>query len=184
MRVRDAWVISEGCVVQLAGVGVSLHEGRVGHARVVEHEAPLQPHEVEGGGDVGGVDVGLQLEAGDEGGDGPFRFGCRSSIGCPAFDEVGTDGAVLFGALGDVGDHGPAIAVLWHQGRGLVVAVHAGCAVPEEAVGGGFDAGGGGLPGRDGGAVIHGGGQDQALVDGVVQNGVCLQYSTSGPSRK
>lgn len=172
--VRDARVVVVGRVVQVARRAVALDEGRVGHARVVEHEAPLQAHEGEGRAGVAGLHVRLQLEAADEGRDGVGGFRGGRAVGGPARGELLRDGGGLGRVEGQVGDDGPGVAVLWVERGGLVVAVQAGRGVPEEGVGCGLDLVGGRGPGGQGVGLVEGGGEDGDLADGVVEDGVGL----------
>lgn len=86
MRVADAGIVFVGWVVQVAVCAVALYETGVCHAGVVEHEAPLETHEVDGAGCVAGGEVGLEFEGAYEGGDGDVSFGGGGAVGSPAGD--------------------------------------------------------------------------------------------------
>lgn len=173
MSVTDARVVRVGRVVQRARAVVAFDKSGVCHARVIEHVAPLQTHECHGGRGVIGEEVGLQLEAADEGGDGVVGFEGRRAVGAPAAGELGGD-AVDLGAVGcDVGDDGPGVAVLGHEGCRLVVSVHAGRFIPEEAVRGGFDAFGVVRPCGDG-RVVDDACEANRLVEDEVEDRVRL----------
>lgn len=92
MCMRNARIIRIRRIVQTPIKRIPLDERRVRHAWVVEHEvAPLQTDEVEGRGWVGGEDVGLEFEAGDEGGDGILGFHGGCTVGAPAGAQGGGD---------------------------------------------------------------------------------------------
>ena len=84
--------------------------------------------------------MSLQLEGGDEGGDGGAGFGGGSTVFAPSCGKVGGDGGNLGVVGGEAGQNGPAVAVLRVKGGGFVISVEACGAIPESSVGGRFDA--------------------------------------------
>ena len=173
MSVAHARVVRVRRVVQFAGGGVSLDERTIRHARVVEHEAPLQTDEIESGGGVLGQEVGLQFEAGDEGRDGIGGFDGGGTVRTPTGGERGGDGGDLGIGGRQVADYRPAVPVLGVEGGGFVVAVESRGLVPETIVRRDFDCLGGGAPvGKKGLGFVEGAAELDALVDCVVEDGV------------
>lgn len=139
--VADTGVVGVGRVVQTAVGGVALDEGGVGHAGVVQHEVgPHEAHQVDGALGLVGHEMHLQLEGGDEGGDGGAGFGGGSTVFAPSRGETVGDGSDLGGIGGETGEDGPAVAVLGVEGGGFVVTVEAYRAIPETGVGSSLDA--------------------------------------------
>lgn len=173
MSVAHARVVRVWGVVQFAGGRVAFDKRAIRHARVVEHKAPLQTDEIEGGGRVLREQVRLQFEAGDEGGDGVGGFDRRGTIRTPTGGERGGDGGDLGIGGGEVADYRPAVSVLGMEGGGFVVAVESRGFVPETIVRRDFDCLGGGAPvGEKGLGFVESAAELDALVDCVVEDGV------------
>lgn len=174
VRMRDPRIIPIRRIVQRPIRTIPLDERRLGHPRIVQHEPPLPAHQIQSALRLARKEVGLQLEAGGEGGDGGSCLWGGGAVGPPAGREGGGDGGGLGCGQGEVGFEGPGVAVLWVEGGGFVVAVEADGWVPESGVGGGFEGACDAGPGRGGGGVVEGCCQEEGFPEDEVEDGVCF----------
>jgi hypothetical protein len=174
MRVADAGIVEIRRVMQLSSRRVPFDEGRVGHARIIQHETPLQPHQRERGTRIGCEEVRLQFETRNEGRNGIGGFECRRTIGRPPVDEIAADALRLRRIARQVGDDCPCVSVLGMQCGRFVVFVHAHILNPQQCVGRTLYARRRRRPIRYRRCVVELMSQLYALVDRVIQNGIRL----------